>query len=261
MEAAADAGGGTIRQDTPDGRAADTAVAESTPDARAGDAGLPPVRRTVEYRNPFGNLAPAFNLAVDGDCELTGTAQGAWFTLGPAKPDGTFDVVTLQVRTGGLCRSGLRCAVVRPGTLVVTDLSLSNRNHAIIEASAKPPNGDCAAVTVFVFDQVLQKEHAMGLMSPLRASPDDHGWCRYRTTVGPMASGYPGVAFRLRDGVSGEALADDVTGQVVEQPAPAIARAAAPAWQAPPAWLPQLGAVLPLKIKRGDALPGVRSQP
>lgn len=153
------------------------------PTPPAEDAGVPPPPpppgprvRTVEVRGWAGT---AGNLLVDGDFELSGVGDGqaGWIAVGP---DGQ---VPFDVETGGLCKSGLRCAQMK------RDLAFFARGTAapagkrhLATLWAKPPLGsDCTVVTVqlltcdaFTFIGKLKRDDDL---------PDASGWCRYQADV------------------------------------------------------------------------------
>ncbi|MBW2528823.1 MAG: hypothetical protein JRI23_31900 [Deltaproteobacteria bacterium] len=66
-------------------------------------------RRTVMTRNPWGG--PPGNLVVDGEFELSVTPSGGQTGWRAFHFSG--GLRELQVETGGVCRGGLRCALLQ----------------------------------------------------------------------------------------------------------------------------------------------------
>ena len=114
------------------------AAADAGVDASPPDAGT--VKRTVMTRSPFGG--PAGNLLVDGDFEMSTVpqagAQLGWraFALDGKTP------VNINTETGGLCRSGLRCAVVDPTMqILIRGASAAQGKGNMASGWAKVPSG------------------------------------------------------------------------------------------------------------------------
>lgn len=134
------------------------------------DGGAP--RRTVSMVNPLGG--PPGNLLYDGDFELTVgsgnlTGWSVWkYGVGTS---------SFALETGGLCRSGVRCAVLEPGMEWYGwgAAAQSARMHASIWA--KPPESRlCAAIEPLVVDWST----GMGsYLNPVSEQPGEDGWCHY----------------------------------------------------------------------------------
>jgi hypothetical protein len=136
-------------------------------------------RRTVSTRSPLGG--PVGNLLVDGDFELSIVIQGASPQSGWYAFSGNAQTY-LRGETGGLCKSGLRCAVLPGGVLLFGQGTSAKDSGMVASAWAKPPEGgDCSSVLVDVihcsFDNVGTP------IPPVDAVPAEDGWCEYRGRV------------------------------------------------------------------------------
>ncbi len=161
-----------------------TSSATSTASSSAsGSTGSGPILRTVFERNPFGSQVD--NLLADGDFELSfGFAgQQGWTSFGSGGQE------TLVAETGGLCRSGLRCARVAPGAVMFAR-GTTAPNQADMQATlwAKPvTTPDCVGVTAYAIlcDSFAQNEKLIR-----SETPDAEGWCSYTVVVrgGPVAT-------------------------------------------------------------------------
>ena len=166
------------------------AIVDAGPDALAdADASVPvevdagTSRRTVMTRSPFGG--PIANHFADGDFELS-QGQGqygvrAYGTSGSGALD-------FAVETGGLCRTGLHCAIFAPKTvflLLGAAAPLGKGN--LISFWAKVPTGKtCSAVSgTMVTCDTLQTGHAVKAINP---QPDEAGWCSYGARLAPSPS-------------------------------------------------------------------------
>jgi hypothetical protein len=148
-------------------------------DAGPGDGGPPtdagPIVRTVEIRNPFGSEPK--NLLADGDFEWSvsgGTgSQFAWLSYNAA---GTGGVVT-RIETGGLCRSGLRCAVMDGSTvMLLRGAAAPNMKAMTASIAIKPSKGaTCNSVRVIA----LPCDTLLAPQVQLKAAvqPETDGYC------------------------------------------------------------------------------------
>lgn len=147
------------------------------------DAG--PFKRTVMTRNPFGG--PAGNLFVDGDFELSTVpytgAQVGWraFTSSGST------ALPIATETGGLCRSGLRCAIFEPKMAMYVRGAAANGKGSLVSMWGKvPPDSKCnvvSAVLVACDTGVVTKK--LGTDPGPRAD----GWCNYNTKLTEQDSG------------------------------------------------------------------------
>jgi hypothetical protein len=153
------------------------------------DAAMPPpppppvdagtVKRTVMMRNPFGG--PAGNHLADGDFEFS-TAQNTGGQLGwrAFTTDGAQELA-FATETGGLCRSGLRCAVMGPSMLfLLRGTSAKNDKGNIASGWAKGPEGaGCGSVRALMVncDTFTVGKQLVGKKA-------DDGWCHYTAAIG-----------------------------------------------------------------------------
>lgn len=149
------------------------------------DAGV--VKRTVALRNPFGG--PAGNLFVDGDIELSVQPTGSSGQFGVLGFDtGGAGAKAFVVETGGLCKSGVHCAVVDSSILLYFRGASANLGDGVVARLAvRPPKGKpCTIVS-----SVLVACDTQAVVKKLLASPafDDAGWCNQSATLGPRDFG------------------------------------------------------------------------
>jgi hypothetical protein len=156
-----------------------TAVSAGGEGGVGGGGGGEPVR-TVTVRSPWGG--PRNNLLVDGDFELSIGLQGhespnAWYAF-------AFNQGQRYLRgeTGGLCKSGLRCAVLEQG------IQLIGRGTAAADANmtasiwVRPPQGkgcDVVSTSVLPCDESLMAVK----LKATEAMPDSTGWCSYSASL------------------------------------------------------------------------------
>jgi len=182
--------------------------------------------RDVYLRNPFGG--PPDNLLADGDFELSitrnSTGQYGWrrYTQAGQKP--------LRNETGGLCKSGLRCARVNSGDVLYgTGAAAPDeaKHHASIwvKALEAPKNADspCELAEAFVihcsnFDVLDQLDAA--------TLPDESGWCQFQKEV---ESSKVAICMYLQIGE-----VDVLVDNAVMLPAPSRDTASPPPSPAPP---------------------------
>ncbi|MEO8874618.1 MAG: hypothetical protein ABI461_03445 [Polyangiaceae bacterium] len=163
------------------------------------DGGDASVVRTVETRNPLGDTANPTNLMVDGDFELTGRSeQMPWITFTNSGQG------TLDYATGGLCKSGVRCASLPTGTDLVGYFASPKAGTMVASIFAKPDTGNCNDVQITAIDL---NDQATGGQTPLRSSSQDaNGWCTYGATIPNMADKQPVLYISV---AGGTALIDD----------------------------------------------------
>lgn len=156
----------------------------------AADGGGPPATpgtriREVLTRNPFGsNPRDHF---YDGDLELSaspdwGTGQVGWLGL-------TNDSVeTIPLETGGLCRSGLRCGVLRRGvTAFAKGSAAANEASMVASVWVKPPAESVCRVADITLVDCDTYTNLRRLSS--EKLPDENGWCEFGATLKGRASG------------------------------------------------------------------------
>jgi hypothetical protein len=147
-----------------------------TPPPPAPDAGT--VKRAVLDRNPFGG--PSGNLLADGDFELSTVPHaGAQLGIRAYTSDGS-GAVDLATETGGLCRSGLRCAVVQPATVLLLRGTAANGKGNVASGWVKVPAGSACNVVRPIL--ITCDTFAVGKLLSAK-KPDADGWCHYTATL------------------------------------------------------------------------------
>lgn len=156
--------------------ATETTTTETTSGTGGSGGGPGAPIRTVEQRNPFGNVAATDNLLWDGDFEWSSpfSDQYGWL-FGP--PYGyAFPAATI----GAACRSGIKC-VTLPKNKGIIGIGVGVEPAGLdVTVYAKPSEGNsCASVDVSLIDieSIQQNDVAV----PENANdPDSTGWCLYR---------------------------------------------------------------------------------
>jgi hypothetical protein len=153
--------------------AAPDAPIEAAPQVDAG-----PVLRTVETRNPFGDLSREHNLLVDGDFELTaGQGQYGWQAIQ------SLQQVSVPRETGGLCRSGVSCgAMTRDVTLIAEGAAPAGKDLEI-SLWVKPPAPDCLLTAVVLANCDAALVGSTVSVPPVEDAPDATGWCHHDATL------------------------------------------------------------------------------
>jgi hypothetical protein len=131
-------------------------------------------------RSPFGG--PSGNLLADGDFEFsTVGSAGAQLGWRGYTGDGNQTLV-VETETGGLCRSGLRCAIVEPSMLMLLRGASAKSTGNVASGWAKIPYKASYGVVrpiliscdTFTVNTVL---------SAAKYKPDKDGWCHYSNTI------------------------------------------------------------------------------
>ena len=152
---------------------------ERPPDAAVADGASSTVDagtkvRSIEFRNPFGNVSRADNLLVDGDFELTGEqGQYGWRSVSPRGEE------TLARETGGLCRSGVTCGVLTSAADLIAFGAAPRDAEIEISLWAKPPQADCHRILVSMISCSSLVIVSLASVLPSSDAPDATGWCRY----------------------------------------------------------------------------------
>jgi len=154
-------------------------IVDAGTDGGGGDAAAP--RRTVERRNPFGNVAKTDNLLWDGDFEWSTpfADQYAWFT---GKSGGMLGYDQPTIVLGAQCASGIKCASLEP-KMVLVAVGVASQSHALdVSFVARTGAGTCdGAVTALLFtSDPSEPEVSIPLDS---AGPDARGYCTYRALI------------------------------------------------------------------------------
>ncbi|MCA9626589.1 MAG: hypothetical protein KC766_02930 [Myxococcales bacterium] len=150
------------------GPANDAGLDAPTQDA-SGDAQHPDAVRTLEVRNPYGNVQAVDNLLIDGDFEFS-DHQGQYGWL-------SFSSYGLQLETGGLCRSGSTCGrLTRNRRMLAYAVAAQNQPMAL-SLWVKPKNGDCAAVAVYAIGCISDDTPVFAEAKSAADQPGADGWC------------------------------------------------------------------------------------
>lgn len=161
--------------------------------------------RTVEVRNPMSQRPG--NLLVDGDFELSIVIEGTGPQAGwrPFDANG-FDQRYMRGATGGMCRSGLRCAWLDPGVILLGEGTAANGTGMIASVYTRPPEGfTCSTMSAEVIQCGTFSSTAR--LFPESEDPGADGWCYYRARV-PRQN--RATCMLLQSSVIGEAtLLDD----------------------------------------------------
>ena len=216
-----------------------TTVTTSTPTGEGGGGGegggppAPVIVRTVEQRNPFGNVAATDNLLWDGDFEWSSpfSDQYGWLSGPP------FSYAFPAATIGADCRSGIKCVTVAKNKGIIGIGVGSGQSAIVATVFAKPKSGVCADVEVTLFGLFSNAPEVA--IPPTTEAPDSTGWCLYRGT----AESYPQKAYLFVDNNSGE---DAVIDNAVLRP---VAPGEAPPSPPPPAAPPTADQ----KARRDDA--------
>jgi hypothetical protein len=151
-----------------------------------GGGGAPLRKRTIELRNPFGNVAKAQNLLWDGDFEWSRPSadQYGWLT-GEAGHYLSYELPTIAIGAG--CTSGIKCARLEPAG-ALAGVGVASRGHALDASfSARISTDDCAAALgSFVLAEDSQEPEVE--LSADFVDPDAAGLCSYRALVSERRS-------------------------------------------------------------------------
>jgi hypothetical protein len=152
------------------------------------EAGVPSPaapRRTVGYRNPFGDALQSDNLMVDGDFELTGrTDQAPWIDYAMQTQQ------VLNYDTGGRCRSGVRCAVMGTTDALIGFMSSPVVDTMVVRVYVLPDSGTCSDASVVAVDI---NGSATGGTVPPPSAPGPDGWCVFEGTSQNLAYDQPAL--------------------------------------------------------------------
>src|SRR5690606_14674614 len=138
----------------------------------------PSPRRTVQQRNPFGNVAKHDNLLWDGDFEwrISFPEQYGWYetTIG----FGFLDLPTLEM--GAACKSGIKCARLAPNHALL-GLGKSSLGNSL-EASAWVWTEAAACSSVrMTLAAITSVDPTVEVLS--ESEQPTGGWCRFIGTV------------------------------------------------------------------------------
>lgn len=188
----------------------ETEIVDAGVDAPEEDAG--PIVRRVEERNPFGG--PPNNLLADGDFELSVSSstfgQYGWIAFSSG-----FAQLVMLAETGGICRSGLRCARMKKGQLLygqgtaAADESAHAAKIFLKPVDALTPSEPPATYECKDLGEVQVFECSTGtILSVLKPdeAPGSDGWCAF--TGSPRSSKF-GLCMIVE--LDEDALVDEAT--------------------------------------------------
>jgi hypothetical protein len=182
----------------PTGTADAGAPSDAGPEPKP-DAG--PVRRTIEQRNPFGNVAEHENLLWDGDFEWSSpfADQYGWINY----PQSTSSFGFEGIRVGVACRSGLKCVAVKNKASIIGIAVASKEAGLSASFWAKTAAGDCDGVAARLISIYLNEP---GVEIPAPAGPDASGWCHFALVADQQqAKSY----FLIENDTNADLLIDD----------------------------------------------------
>lgn len=187
---------------------ADSADGHAQGDAQSGADAATAMKRTVMWRDPFGNYAAGDNLVMDGDFEWSGAfaQQYPWF-----RSDAAAGMTAPAFGLGPKCRSGTKCAIVSQGQGIAGFgvRPPGQADHADLSVWARPQlASSCAVVSVSVGGCVLSTSESYALDGS-GVEPDADGWCHFSGSV-QMPDDTPCVFVSVAGPASATAAIDDV---------------------------------------------------
>jgi hypothetical protein len=155
------------------------AGSDASPPSPSAVTVTPWVKRTVMTRNPYGG--PPGNLLADGDFEFSTVGQqGAQLGWRAYTSDGS-GTLNILTETGGLCRSGLRCALFQPGMILFLRGTAANGQGNVASLYGRMPFGaKCYDVRAILVDCDALAVHEI-LNTSTKPGPD--GWCHYSASL------------------------------------------------------------------------------
>lgn len=140
------------------------------------DAGLP--RRTIEQRNPFGNVAETENLLWDGDFEWTSPFSDQYGWLSGPPLGYSFS----GARIGAECHSGIKCAAVKKkGNLAGIGVAVAG-SKLDVSFWAHVKKGGCDGVKATVISLFSNADPSAPVTPDLPLAGAD-GWCHYHSVI------------------------------------------------------------------------------
>lgn len=133
--------------------------------------------RTMNYRNPFGNVAASNNLLWDGDFEFWSpfSDQYGWLN----NPYVSFDFG--RIIADERCRSGIKCARITNGSQALGIAVATTNKPLRLSFWANVEMGLCDGVEARVSDYwgsgAAEGVHA------IQNEPDAQGWCRFDEVI------------------------------------------------------------------------------
>ena len=143
------------------------------PDGSGGGGGDEPSapKCTVLQRNPFGNVAESENLLWDGDFEWSSPFSDQYGWLKGPPLSYAFDGVEI----GSVCRSGIKCASLKKGKILVA-IGVASKDASLLASFwMKPADGSCSGVTAELFGLTSNGDEDVAIGATSEA-PDASGW-------------------------------------------------------------------------------------
>lgn len=170
-----------------------------TQEIDSGSAPASSVVRTVSYRNPFGDTVHPDNLVLDGDFEFSGrSGQTPWIAA-----SGTGSGLNLDYETGGRCRSGVRCAHMQAGSILLGHVATPPAGKIYIRVWGKPDAGtmgappQCADLAVSFYDSTTNQ--SAGTAPAQSLAPDETGWCLYEAVLSSLPLHEPLIYLKAKE--------------------------------------------------------------
>jgi hypothetical protein len=157
-----------------------TALVDAGPDAPAPLPEAGPWKRSILTRNPIGG--PSGNLLIDGDFEHSTVGQPGPQTGWRAFSADGSALLPVKTETGGLCRTGLRCAVLEPKSLQLLRGTAARDTGVIASIWARLPPGStsCKAVSPIL---IRMDDFATFTKLAGDKAPDAAGDCHYGARI------------------------------------------------------------------------------
>ncbi|MEZ4375021.1 MAG: hypothetical protein R3B07_29685 [Polyangiaceae bacterium] len=170
------------------------------PKDAATDANPPKAVRSLEVRNPYGNVAAVDNLLVDGDFEFSDhDGQYGWLSFSNSS-------FGLLLETGGLCRSGITCGRLTKNRRMLAYAVAAPQQAMDLSLWVKPKDGDCNGVAVYAIGCISDNTPVFAQATALSSAPGSDGWCELSART-PQVSEQP--CLYLENGSTDEVLVDD----------------------------------------------------
>jgi hypothetical protein len=188
--------------------------------AQDGGGGAPAVKRTIEQRNPYGNVALVDNLLWDGDFEWSTpfADQYGWLT---GTIGGYISYTLPTIAIGIECISGVKCAkLAKHGVLV--GVGVASVGHPLQASfAARLSTGDCAS-TLGAFLFPADEQQPLYDLVPDQVDPDQAGVCTYRVIAPELPSS---AWLYIENDSDADVIVDDAVVQPVT-PSASVSRSA-----------------------------------
>jgi hypothetical protein len=180
--------------------------AGSTPTSKPDSSAPPTPKRTILFKNPFGDVAAKDNLVWDGDFEWFSPfgEQYGWADVSVVVTTGTYS----RVRVSTECKSGMKCgSLTQNQRIAAVGVAPANGQNVSGSVWVRVPNGDCAGdVRTSLISCDFSGDPDVELLDA-DGKPDGDGWCHYQGVSG--ARTHATCLYLEAEFVEGEALVDD----------------------------------------------------